>query len=156
MDTNTLSEDDHRQFGIGLDYSSSLFRIIDSAAQNDVRSIKLSDLSEPLTLPHDLNDTAPPLGHHPPSKELLAELDTPPQNISWADIPLLTDTHIHSSLIVPSIINISPSTNLNNSFQLWYKPFTNILLSQSLRSSPNPVAALTIRPESKHDWLKFT
>lgn len=151
----------HCEFGIGLDYTSSVFQIIDSPSEVDMEYLKFSNVSKSLNLcekltkkihlPTDLNLTSP-FNLHSPSKEPVTEFDNLPSGpISWSDVALATNTLIPESPIVPSILNFhNPSPHLNDSTapsipswdQLWYHSYSRALLRQSLRAPSTPITAI--------------
>ena len=143
----------HRDFGISLDYTSSVLQVLDCASENDVQFVKSSNLSKSLHLserslkkihlPRDLNGTAPPYGMHPPSEGPLTALEAPPQSLAWSDINLATNFVIPESPIIPSILHISPQ--INATIQLWYEPYARTLFQQSLHAPPTSIT-LTIPP----------
>ena len=153
------SEQSHCEFGIALDYTSSLFQMIDGPFKSDIKLVRFANISESLHMPRkvmkkihipdDLNATVPPFCLQSPSPEPLTALDTLPQSTSWSDIALATNMLTPDSPIVPSALHLPSETN--DLAQLWYNPYARALLRQSFRVPSIPInitipSPLLLRP----------
>jgi hypothetical protein len=131
------------ELGIELDTTSSVFQIIDDTSRTDIQPIVFSSLSNSppirlsrvsrIQIPADLNLTTSPF--HPGSR-------VTPHPLSWSDVPLVTNTLVPTSPIVPSTLNLNPK--LNASLPLWYEPYARDLLRQSLGGSSSHIATITL------------
>jgi len=162
LSSSSFLEDYLDEFGMALDYSSSLFQVVDTSSQGDLKFLKFANLSKALDLPAksmkkihlplDLDATIPPFSLQSP---LNKTLDALPNFVSWSDISLATNTLIPDSFTVPSILNISPLANFTS--QLWFNPHSRAILRQSLRTPSIPIhiiipPPLLLRPRKPNSF----
>ncbi|KAM3077884.1 hypothetical protein ACMFMF_004303 [Clarireedia jacksonii] len=153
------------EFGIGLDYHSSIFQVMNNSA-DDVRFIKFSTPSliispskhaastfkNLLHLPPDLNFSASPFALNSVNTNTpdlpFIEIDTllpDPKNTSWNDVSLATNVIVPGST-VPATLNFHGDQNtmelLDSWWQkMWYQEHGRALLRQYMRSPDGPIAA---------------
>lgn len=150
-------------FGIGLDYSSSIFQVLDNSVDdiqfvtfnhptlvNSPSRISASEFSHPIDLPQDLNSTAPPFKLHsapvqgPVSDLPLLEVDKLPVNKPWADVGLATNIIVPGTEI-PSSLSIfgagTPGLEEKWWKTMWYQPHARALMRRYMRSYTGHIAA---------------
>ncbi|KAF4625476.1 hypothetical protein G7Y89_g12693 [Cudoniella acicularis] len=145
------------EFGIGLDYSSSIFQTMDNSVE-DIRFLKLDhpliypshlrfSAGNPVQLPLDLNLTAPPFLQHKvsapnPSPPMSALDNLPLANVPWTDINLLTNV-IMPGGIVPAVVNFHGNEHFLDAMweKMWFQKYARALLRQYIRSPEGPLAA---------------
>ena len=169
MNNMTTVPGQRYEFGIGLDYRSSLFQTMTHSV-DDVDFIyyntstdllsKSRHHSLPLYLPKDLQAANSPLsyaspGNHsresdPKRKGLLLpyspKLDSlPDQNtgnaeITWRGVPLATNTYSSS---IPALLHINGDKSLLKSWwpKIWFHPYGRALLRRFIRSTQTVEAA---------------
>jgi hypothetical protein len=159
------------EFGIGLDYASSIFQVVNNSVE-DMRfitfnhqsiiaspsTISASSFKSPIHFPLDLNLTSPPFPQHFVSSKTpnppITELDNVPQeNIGWEDIELATNVIVPSSS-VPSTLNFHGSENLLHKWwsRMWFQKHARALLRQYIRSPDGPIAAEAAAEGSDRWW----
>ncbi|PQE03293.1 Legume-like lectin family protein [Rutstroemia sp. NJR-2017a BBW] len=153
------------EFGIGLDYYSSIFQVMNNSA-DDVRFVKFSTPSliispskhaastfkDLLHLPPDLNFSASPFALHtvstkipdPPFNEIDALLPDP-NNTSWNDVNLATNVIVPGSS-VPATLNFHGDQSTMDLLdewwpKIWFQEHGRALLRQYMRSPDGPIAA---------------
>ncbi|TVY25514.1 hypothetical protein LHYA1_G005093, partial [Lachnellula hyalina] len=148
------------ELGIGLDYASSIFQIMDNSAK-DVKSMRFDNASiiaspsklsaasfkTPPHLPPDLTLSRSPFSLHQvsapnPSPPFSALDNLPEENISWAEIQLATNLIIPGSS-VPAMLDYRGEEGLmrNTWREMWYFEFGRALMRQYIRSPQGPIAA---------------
>jgi len=140
------------EFGIGLDYESSIFQVMNNSAE-DVRSMNFSQASgivslsgspiTPINLPLDLSLSSLPIPHH--NATPISPLDKlPSENLTWSDLELATNI-IVPGLSVPAMLSFhgNSSDNVMKPFwrTMWYHPHLRALLRLSLRTPSLPIPA---------------
>ena len=162
--TNTGSvSNNNPDFGIGLDYTSSIFQVLDNSVDdiqfvtfnhptivNSPSRISASDFSHPIDLPQDLNSTAPPFKLHstpvqgPVSDLPLLEVDKLPVNKPWADVGLATNIIVPGTEIPSSLSLFGAGTpGLEEKWwkKMWYQPKARALMRRYMRSYTGHIAA---------------
>jgi hypothetical protein len=157
----TLPQETNVEFGIGLDYHSSIFQSMNNSAE-DIRfltfnhpsiiaspsKLSASAFSSPITLPPDLLLTPPPFAQHtisslnpdPPITALdtISDSDT----TAWQDIDLATNVIVPGSS-VPASLNFHGSESLLNQLweKMWFYKNARALMRRYVRSPDGPIAA---------------
>ncbi|KFY85603.1 hypothetical protein V500_08257 [Pseudogymnoascus sp. VKM F-4518 (FW-2643)] len=162
--TNTgPTNNNNPDFGIGLDYTSSIFQVLDNSVDdiqfvtfnhptivNSPSRISASDFSHPIDLPQDLNSTAPPFKLHstpvqgPVSDLPLLEVDKLPVNKPWADVGLATNIIVPGTEIPSSLSLFGAGTpGLEDKWwkKMWYQPKARALMRRYMRSYTGHIAA---------------
>jgi hypothetical protein len=167
----TLQPGQNYEFGITLDYWSSIFQTMNNSVE-DVRFVtfnhpsiiaspsKLSAASfaNPIHLPLDLNETAPPFAQHvvsapnpdPPVTALdtISSPDTP-----WSEVELATNVIVPGSS-VPASLNFHGNRELLSSMwsNMWFYKNSRALMRQYIRSPDGPIAAEAAREGGDKWW----
>lgn len=150
-------------FGIGLDYSSAIFQVLDNSVDdiqfvtfnhptlvNSPSRISASDFSHPIHLPQDLNLTAPPFKLHstpvqgPVSDLPLLEVDKLPVNKPWEDVGLATNIIVPGTEIPSSMSLFGAGTpGLEEKWwkKMWFQPKARALMRRYMRSYTGHIAA---------------
>jgi hypothetical protein len=147
------------EFGIGLDYTASVFQDLGNSA-TDMRFVAFKDppiiawpslpptsaFENLMQLPQDLAMSSPfasPRASMPGSTPPLhPDLDNlPAENVTWPDVELLTNIIVPSSS-VPAVVNLRGNGTLQEEWwrKMWFQPFGRALLRQQLRSPKHGVA----------------
>lgn len=148
------------EFGIGLDYASSIFQIMNNSAE-DVKLMRFDNASiipsssklsaayfkTPLHLPLDLSLSRSPFSIHQvsepnPSPPFSALDNLPEGNTSWAEIQLATNTIVPGSS-VPAMLDYRGEEGLMRDMwkEMWYYKYGRALMRQYIRSPHGPIAA---------------
>lgn len=157
----TLNEDNNYEFGIGLDYSSSIFQVMNNSVE-DVRFVRFNHPSviaspsrisakafkNPIRLPQDLALAPPPFYQNqnssPKPNPPLTELDNMHEDTAlWTDIELSTNVIVPGSS-VPASLNFHGSEYLLDGdmwAKMWFHPNARALMRQYIRSPDGPLAA---------------
>lgn len=156
----TLNANQDYEYGIGLDYFSSVFQVMNNSAE-DIHFVKFdhpsviaspsklsaASFKNPIHLPPDLLITPPPFSQHkvsstkpdPPITSLddMANKDAP-----WTDIELATNVIVPGSS-VPASLNFHGSESLLDELwgNMWFHNSSRALLRQYIRSPDGPIAA---------------
>jgi hypothetical protein len=145
----TLVQGKNYEFGIGLDYGSSIFQLMNNSAE-DVRSVNFSDLSTepsssktPINLLFDLSVSSSPFPHH--NTTPASQLDIiPSENLTWADLSLATNVII-PGYSVPATLsfhgNATTTAMAPTWSKMWYYPHLRALLRHHNRSPSLPIPA---------------
>jgi hypothetical protein len=150
-------------FGIGLDYTSSIFQVLDNSVDdvqfvtfnhpilvNSPSRLSASAFSRPIDLPQDLNSTAPPFKLHgapvqgPVSDVPLLGIDKLPVNRPWADVELATNIIVPGAEIPSSMSLFGAGTpGLEDKWwkKMWYQPHARALMRRYMRSYTGHIAA---------------
>ncbi|CAL3963293.1 unnamed protein product [Diplocarpon coronariae] len=145
-----LNAEQNYEFGIGLDYTSSIFQDMKDSTE-DVQVVTFDHdarFNRPIRLPSDL--LAAPLPYSlnqavesPSNTNLpLTELDdVPPLNTTWSAVPLAANTIIASSSVPASLaFRGSDSNKLEDSWaKMWFHNSSRALLRQYIRTPNNPL-----------------
>ncbi|OBT95053.1 hypothetical protein VE01_07356 [Pseudogymnoascus verrucosus] len=173
--TNTGSANNNNpDFGIGLDYSSSIFQVLDNSVDdiqfvtfnhptivNSPSRISASKFSQPIYLPQDLNSTAPPFKLHstpvqgPVSDLPLLEVDKLPVNKPWADVALATNIIVPGTEIPSSMSLFGAGTpGLEDKWwkKMWYQPKARALMRRYMRSYTGHIAAEAAARGGEYWW----
>ncbi|KFY23695.1 hypothetical protein V493_05677 [Pseudogymnoascus sp. VKM F-4281 (FW-2241)] len=157
------TKNNNPDFGIGLDYSSSIFQVLDNSVDdiqfvtfnhptivNSPSRISASDFSHPIHLPKDLNSTTSPFKLHstpvqgPVSDLPLLEVDKLPVNKPWADVGLATNIIVPGTEIPGSLSFFGAGTpGLDDTWwkKMWYQPKARALMRRYMRSYTGHIAA---------------
>jgi hypothetical protein len=157
----TLSEERDYEYGIGLDYHSSIFQSMNNSAE-DIRFISFnypsiiaspsklsaSTFVSPISLPPDLLLTPPPFAQHtvssPNPDPPITALDTISglDNTTWEDINLATNVIVPGSS-VPTSLNFHGSESFLYSLweKMWFYKNARALMRRYIRSPDGPMAA---------------
>ncbi|KAL8947786.1 MAG: hypothetical protein Q9222_005971 [Ikaeria aurantiellina] len=163
--TNMTAEPGRRyEFGIGLDYESSMFQTMTHSA-GDVEFVAYNDSaivpgilekhpnlkSTPFGLPVDLQLAHGPLWYSSPGNHSLDQtdgillphsdrLDDLPEELDWFEVPLATNLY---SATVPSLIHVNGDKSLLESWwpSMWFHPYSRALLRRFIRSTQTRKAA---------------
>ncbi|OBT82643.1 hypothetical protein VE02_07905 [Pseudogymnoascus sp. 03VT05] len=173
--TNTGSANNNNpDFGIGLDYSSSIFQVLDNSVDdiqfvtfnhptivNSPSRISASDFSHPIYLPQDLNSTTPPFKLHstpvqgPVSDLPLLEVDKLPVNKPWADVALATNIVVPGTIIPSSLSLFGAGTpGLEDKWwkKMWFQPKARALMRRYMRSYTGHIAAEAAARGGEYWW----
>jgi hypothetical protein len=163
------------EFGIGLDYASSIFQVMNNSAE-DIHSVRFdhpsiiaspSKLSSayfknPIHLPLDLEITPLPFSQHQvsakePHPPISALDNLPEENIAWAEVELATNVIVPGSS-VPAMLNFHGSEKLLKEMwpemwpEMWYQKYSRALMRQYIRSPDGPVAAAAAAQGGDQWW----
>jgi hypothetical protein len=148
------------EYGIGLDYASSIFQIMNNSAE-DIRFVKFdhpsviaspsklsaSSFKNPINLPPDLGLTPPPFSQHEvstpnPDPPITALDNIENQDTPWSDIELATNVIVPGSS-VPTSLNFHGSEVLLSQMwgNMWFYKHARALMRQYIRSPDGPIAA---------------
>lgn len=147
----------NHEFGIGLDATSALVHKTAHAAR-DASFVTLSTInadlpptSPPRHLPADIALSTPPFSSHAGPAGPHAYPRTLPRNVSWEQVPLLTNTVTGT---IPAIINLAPDADdggggMNLARQVgwrgtWMAPYARALLERRVVEPVGPVARLPL------------
>jgi hypothetical protein len=144
----TLVRGKNYEFGIGLDYASSIFQLMNNSVE-DVRSVNFSDLSTiasfsktPINLPLDLSLSPPYPDHNATPISALDNL--PSEKLTWADLELVTNVII-PGYSVPATLsfhgNATTAAMTPIWSKMWYHPSLRALLRHHNRSPSLPIPA---------------
>jgi hypothetical protein len=157
----TLAQDKNYEFGIDLDYRSSLFQVMNNSVK-DIRfitfnhpsiiasSAKLSasTFAKPISLPPDLMIAPPPYSQHTVSSSNpnppITALDTisDSNQATWNDLSLATNVIVPGSS-VPASLNFHGSEDLLSQLweSMWFHKNSRALMRRYIRSPDGPIAA---------------
>ncbi|KUJ15336.1 uncharacterized protein LY89DRAFT_719906 [Mollisia scopiformis] len=157
----TLKADKNYEFGIGLDYFSSVFQVMNNSAE-DVRFVRFNHPSviaspsrisakafkNPIRIPSDLALAPPPFFQNQMSSAIpdppITELDNMHDDTAlWTDIELSTNVIVPGSS-VPASLNFHGSEYLLDGEmweKMWFHPNARALMRQYIRSPDGPIAA---------------
>ncbi|KFY14920.1 hypothetical protein V492_02321 [Pseudogymnoascus sp. VKM F-4246] len=161
-DTGSINTN-NPDFGIGLDYSSSIFQVLDNSVDdlqfitfnhptlvNSPSRISAPDFSHPIDLPQDLNSTAPPFKLHstavqgPVSDIPLLEVDKLPVKKQWSEVALATNIIVPGTQIPSSMSLFGAGTpGLEETWwkKMWFQPKARALMRRYMRSYTGHIAA---------------
>ncbi|KAL8712674.1 MAG: hypothetical protein Q9220_003206 [cf. Caloplaca sp. 1 TL-2023] len=152
------------EYGIGLDYESSMFQTMAHSA-GDIEFVTYNNSaivpqilekhpnlkSTPFGLPVDLQYAHGPLWYSSPGNHSLdrtdgillphsEKLDDLPKELDWFDVPLATNLY---SANVPSLIHINGDKSLLKDWwpSMWFHPYSRALLRRFIRSTQTRKAA---------------
>ncbi|KAE8445156.1 hypothetical protein EG329_013652 [Mollisiaceae sp. DMI_Dod_QoI] len=157
----TLKANKNYEYGIGLDYFSSIFQVMNNSV-DDVRFVRFNHPSviaspsrisakafkNPIQLPSDLGLAPPPFFQNQASSfnpdPPITELDNMHDDTAlWTDIELSTNVIVPASS-VPASLNFHGSEYLLHSEmweKMWFHPNARALMRQYMRSPEGPIAA---------------
>jgi hypothetical protein len=148
------------EYGIGLDYASSIFQVMNNSAE-DIRFVKFdhpsviaspsklsaSSFKNPIHLPPDLSLTPPPFSQHEvstpnPDPPITALDNIEDKNTPWSDVELATNVIVPGSS-VPASLNFHGSESLISQIweKMWFYKHARALMRQYIRSPDGPIAA---------------
>lgn len=147
------------EFGLGLDFISSLFHVrdrgkskIDFRRHNDSKvqgQIGKHHQSSYISLPLDIASSSSPL----PSTNVLSSfnktLNILPGNLSWHDLSLASNSKLPS---VPVLLQLSGEKRHNIEHmwrKMWFFPWARALLRNAYRSTGDSTAAHVAAPDTK-------
>lgn len=167
----TLDPEQNYEYGIILDYFSSIFQTMNNSGE-DVRFVKFNhpsiiaspsklsaaSFANPIHLPLDLNDTAPPFAQHivsslkpDPSITALDTISSP--QTPWSEIELATNVIVPGSS-VPVSLNFHGNKALLDVMwpKMWFYKSSRALMRQYIRSPDGPIAAAAAREGGSKWW----
>jgi hypothetical protein len=161
------------EFGIGLDYIGSIFQVLSNSTQ-EMKFISFkqppriiwpsphprSGLENLIQLPLDLSHTRPPFARPltpslDPNPPFISALDDmPPENITWEDINLITNT-INPSGSVASVLNFQGNQSLQDNWwhNMWYQQHGRALLRQHIRDSRKGISTKMTAGDDEQWWF---
>jgi hypothetical protein len=155
-----LPQDKDYEFGIGLDYESSIFQVMNNSAE-DIRFITFnppsiiashsklaaSIFAKPISLPPDLIVGPPPHAQHtissPNPTPPITALDTiDSDQATWNDVSLATNVIVPGSS-VPASLTFHGSESLISQLweSMWFHKSSLALMRLYIRSPDGPIAA---------------
>lgn len=170
----TYNDGDNREFGIGLDYSSSIFQVLDKSADdihfitfnhatliNSPSRLSASTFSQPIDLPPDLKSSALPFKLHstpvqgPVSELPLLEIDKLPINTPWTEMDLATNVMVPGAGIPSSLSFFGEETQkLKKKWwkKMWYQHKARALMRRYMRSPTGHIAAEAAEQGGEKWW----
>jgi hypothetical protein len=156
----TLPQDKDYEFGIGLDYQSSIFQVMNNSAE-DIRFITFnapstiaspsklaaSIFAKPISLPPDLIVSPPPYAQHtvssPNPNPPITALDTiDSDEATWNDVSLATNVIVPGSSVPASLTFRGSESLLSQLWEsMWFHKNSRALMRLYIRSPDGPIAA---------------
>ena len=179
---DTANTHKSREYGLGLDYQSSLFQSgADSDEEIAIISFDNSSLlnalkqaGRPVKLAKDLATSGPPFhpsltGSAPESVSSQSAmpynstLDDLPIGLTWNNIPLAVNVEAAS---IPAVLHLSSTSSSTNNLisaaqslaaaarwkQLWFQPYARAMMRHHIRSSEGEEARLAAVTGGDQEW----